>query len=263
MGHSCTVASMQPLATNCPGLERLTLCSSLSMSDAEMKVIAASCPNLRRLCVKACLRVSDAGILALASGCPSLQKLKVRRCTGVSQAALDFLQEQRPDLSITQESTAGPNDARRARAAAEAAEAQGGAGMGAGARGAPGPGGVPGGVGGVPGVAGVGAPGRIFDERDDLDFEIPRMMRQAVRDARDESPEVLRRLGTFGAGGNGVDALGRSRGATRARLAQVSFSISRAFRSLIGQPGQGQPGINGIPSSRPDTPPRTPDQREG
>jgi len=83
---------MQPLANNCPKLERLTLCQSLSMTDKEMKVIAQSCPNLRRLCVKACMRVTDLGIISLATGCPALQKLKIRRCTSVTQTSLDFLQ---------------------------------------------------------------------------------------------------------------------------------------------------------------------------
>ncbi|CAI7863883.1 unnamed protein product, partial [Closterium sp. NIES-54] len=76
VAHSCTAASLKPLATNCRGLERLTLCSSSAMGDLEMACLAYGCPSLRRLCVKGCSRVTDLGIIALANGCPSLQRLK-------------------------------------------------------------------------------------------------------------------------------------------------------------------------------------------
>ncbi|GJP67682.1 hypothetical protein CLOP_g24475 [Closterium sp. NIES-67] len=105
VAHSCTAASLKPLATNCRGLERLTLCSSSAMGDLEMACLAYGCPSLRRLCVKGCSRVTDLGIIALANGCPSLQRLKVRRCFNVTPSSLDFLQKQRPGLSITQERT--------------------------------------------------------------------------------------------------------------------------------------------------------------
>ncbi|CAI5514299.1 unnamed protein product [Closterium sp. Naga37s-1] len=49
VAHSCTAASLKPLATNCRGLERLTLCSSSAMGDLEMACLAYGCPSLRRL----------------------------------------------------------------------------------------------------------------------------------------------------------------------------------------------------------------------
>ncbi|CAI5964380.1 unnamed protein product [Closterium sp. NIES-64] len=149
VAHSCTAASLKPLATNCRGLERLTLCSSSAMGDLEMACLAYGCPSLRRLCVKGCSRVTDLGIIALANGCPSLQRLKVRRCSNVTPSSLDFLQKQRPALSITQERTRSASSSSHAHAHAHAhAHREHGAGGGAGgaARGA---GGGNGGGGGV------------------------------------------------------------------------------------------------------------------
>ncbi|CAI5468979.1 unnamed protein product [Closterium sp. Yama58-4] len=107
VSHACTVSSLQLLASNCPSLERLTLCSGHNMGDPELATLAYSCSNLRRLCVKACNKVTDLGIYALANGCPSLQRLKVRRCPAVSAHSLSVLQEQRPTLVITQERSRG------------------------------------------------------------------------------------------------------------------------------------------------------------
>ncbi|CAI5487307.1 unnamed protein product [Closterium sp. Naga37s-1] len=117
VSHACTVSSLQLLASNCPSLERLTLCSGHNMGDPELATLAYSCSNLRRLCVKACNKVTDLGIYALANGCPSLQRLKVRRCPAVSAHSLSVLQEQRPT-------------ARTAAAAAAAAAVAGGGGGG-------------------------------------------------------------------------------------------------------------------------------------
>ncbi|CAI5987573.1 unnamed protein product [Closterium sp. NIES-65] len=100
VSHACTVSSLQLLASNCPSLERLTLCSGHNMGDPELATLAYSCSNLRRLCVKACNKVTDLGIYALANGCPSLQRLKVRRCPAVSAHSLSVLQEQRPTLRM-------------------------------------------------------------------------------------------------------------------------------------------------------------------
>lgn len=103
VAHACTVISLRPLASNCQNLERLTLCASPTLGDAEISCLAEGCPNLRRLCIKACEGVTDIGIIALANGCPSLQRLKVRKCQKVQSGSIEFLQKTRPEITITQE----------------------------------------------------------------------------------------------------------------------------------------------------------------
>ncbi|KAJ0808941.1 putative leucine-rich repeat domain superfamily [Helianthus annuus] len=76
-----TRAALDLLSTNCRKLERLALCGSETIGDAEISCIVAKCRALRKLCIKSC-PVSDYGMEALAVGCPNL--VKVKKCKGLT-----------------------------------------------------------------------------------------------------------------------------------------------------------------------------------
>ncbi|CAI9281913.1 unnamed protein product [Lactuca saligna] len=71
IGVNSTRISLELLATNCQKLERLALCGSETIGDAEISCIAEKCTALKKLCIKSC-PVSDHGMEALAGGCPNL-----------------------------------------------------------------------------------------------------------------------------------------------------------------------------------------------
>ncbi|XP_068654449.1 F-box protein At1g47056-like [Aristolochia californica] len=99
IGVNPTSSSLGLLASNCQNLERLALCGSETIGDAEISCIAAKCVALRKLCIKGC-PVSDHGMEALAGGCPNLVKVKVKKCRGVTCEGADWLRASRGSLAV-------------------------------------------------------------------------------------------------------------------------------------------------------------------
>ncbi|KAI4337011.1 hypothetical protein L6164_015473 [Bauhinia variegata] len=99
IGVNPTTASLEMLASNCQNLERLALCGSDTVGDAEISCIASKCVALKKLCIKSC-PVSDQGMEALAGGCPNLVKVKVKKCKGVTSEGADWLRLSRGSLAV-------------------------------------------------------------------------------------------------------------------------------------------------------------------
>ncbi|KAK8481831.1 hypothetical protein V6N13_024233 [Hibiscus sabdariffa] len=104
IGVNATYLSLEAIASNCLKLERLALCGSGTIGNAEIACIAAKCMALKKLCIKGC-PISDIAIEALGSGCPSLMKIKLRKCRGVSCEAGEWLREQRGSLVINMDAS--------------------------------------------------------------------------------------------------------------------------------------------------------------
>ncbi|WZZ04543.1 hypothetical protein YC2023_090464 [Brassica napus] len=100
IGVNATHKSLSAIASNCEKLERLALCGSGTIGDAEIACIAKKCGALRKFCIKGC-PVSDLGIEALAAGCPNLVKLKVKKCKVVTGEIGEWLREQRRTLVVS------------------------------------------------------------------------------------------------------------------------------------------------------------------
>lgn len=99
IGVNPTRVSIERLATSCQSLERLALCGSETVGDAEISCIAAKCVALKKLCIKNC-PVSDHGMEALAGGCPNLVKVKVKKCRAVTSEGADWLRSSRVSLAV-------------------------------------------------------------------------------------------------------------------------------------------------------------------
>ncbi|WOG90726.1 hypothetical protein DCAR_0309970 [Daucus carota subsp. sativus] len=99
IGVNPTCVSIERLATNCQSLERLALCGSETVGDAEISCIAAKCVALKKLCIKSC-PVSDHGMEALAGGCPNLVKVKVKKCRAVTSEGADWLRLNRASVAV-------------------------------------------------------------------------------------------------------------------------------------------------------------------
>ncbi|KAL3514448.1 hypothetical protein ACH5RR_027165 [Cinchona calisaya] len=99
IGVNPTRMSLEKLATGCQNLERLALCGSETVGDAELSCIAQKCIALRKLCIKSC-PVSDHGMEALAGGCPNLVKVKVKKCRAVTSEGADWLRASRESLAV-------------------------------------------------------------------------------------------------------------------------------------------------------------------
>ncbi|KAJ0818838.1 putative F-box domain, leucine-rich repeat domain superfamily, F-box-like domain superfamily [Helianthus annuus] len=104
IGVDCTRVSLELLATNCQKLERLALCGSETVGDAEISCIAEKCTALKKLCIKSC-PVSDLGMEALAGGCPNLVKVKVKKCRGVTGDGVGWLRASRESLAVNLDTT--------------------------------------------------------------------------------------------------------------------------------------------------------------
>jgi len=100
IGVHVTHFSMAAIASNCRRLERLALCGSGAIGDAEIACIAAKCVELKKLCIKGCA-ISDIAIEALAWGCPNLVKVKVKKCRGVSSEVVDWLLRRKGSLVVS------------------------------------------------------------------------------------------------------------------------------------------------------------------
>lgn len=94
-----TAVSLESVATNCQRLERLALCGSETIGDAEISCVASKCVALKKLCIKGC-PVTDQGIEAFAWGCPNLVKIKVKKCRGVTSDLADWLKVRRGSLMV-------------------------------------------------------------------------------------------------------------------------------------------------------------------
>uniref|UniRef100_A0A5B7A0Q6 F-box/LRR-repeat protein 15-like leucin rich repeat domain-containing protein n=1 Tax=Davidia involucrata TaxID=16924 RepID=A0A5B7A0Q6_DAVIN len=103
IGVNPTRKSLELLANNCQNLERLALCGSETVGDAEISCIAAKCMALKKLCIKSC-PVSDHGMEALAGGCPNLVKVKVKKCRAVTWEGADWLRASRGSLAVNLDS---------------------------------------------------------------------------------------------------------------------------------------------------------------
>ncbi|KAL7127496.1 hypothetical protein ABFS83_14G256700 [Erythranthe nasuta] len=99
IGVNPTHLSLDKLATNCQNLERLALCGSETVGDAEISCIAAKCIALKKLCIKSC-PVSNHGMEALAGGCPNLVKVKIKKCRGVTSEGADSLRASRDSIAV-------------------------------------------------------------------------------------------------------------------------------------------------------------------
>lgn len=99
IGVNPSSASLEAIASNCQKLERLALCGSETIADAEISCIAAKCAALKKLCIKGC-PVSDTGIEAFAWGCPNLVKIKVKKCRDVTSEVADWLRVRRGSLMV-------------------------------------------------------------------------------------------------------------------------------------------------------------------
>ncbi|KAG5614621.1 hypothetical protein H5410_014445 [Solanum commersonii] len=99
MGLNPTVTSLLAIASNCQKLERLALCGSESIGDAEVTCIATKCMALKKLCIKGC-EVTDEGIVSFAWGCPNLVKIKVKKCKNVTGEVADLLRSRRGSLTV-------------------------------------------------------------------------------------------------------------------------------------------------------------------
>ncbi|XP_024400612.1 F-box protein At1g47056 [Physcomitrium patens] len=100
IGVSATTASLSLVASECPGLERLAICTSETFGDPELSCIADKCLALKKLCIKGC-PISDRGMEALVSGCPNLVKMKVKKCRMVTPASVACLHWNRVSLVVT------------------------------------------------------------------------------------------------------------------------------------------------------------------
>ncbi|XP_044509543.1 F-box protein SKIP2-like [Mangifera indica] len=99
IGVNATHLSLMAIACNCSKLERLALCGSGTIGDAEIACISAKCVALKKLCIKGCA-ISDLGMEAVAWGCPNLVKIKVKKCKGVSGEVAERLRILRRSLIV-------------------------------------------------------------------------------------------------------------------------------------------------------------------
>ncbi|GMH24077.1 hypothetical protein Nepgr_025920 [Nepenthes gracilis] len=99
IGVNPTALSLELIASNCRYLERLALCSSETIRDAEISCIASKCTSLKKFCIKSC-PISDNGLESLAWGCPNLVKIKVKKCGKVTPEILEWLRVRRKSLVV-------------------------------------------------------------------------------------------------------------------------------------------------------------------
>ncbi|MCO5554431.1 hypothetical protein L7F22_007961 [Adiantum nelumboides] len=100
IGASVSKSSLDVIASNCPVLERMALCSTEAVGDAELGCIAEKCSSLKKLCIKNC-PISDVGIEGLVKGCPSLTKVKVKRCKDVTMFSARLFLLSRPSVTAS------------------------------------------------------------------------------------------------------------------------------------------------------------------
>ncbi|KAM7278599.1 hypothetical protein ACFE04_005733 [Oxalis oulophora] len=100
IGVNTTKYSLSMLSSNCLNLERLALCSSDTVGDAEITCIAEKCVALKKLCIKSC-PISDDGIEALVVGCPNLIKVKLKKCRGLTTEGVNLLRTVRESVSVS------------------------------------------------------------------------------------------------------------------------------------------------------------------
>ncbi|XP_074343280.1 putative F-box/LRR-repeat protein 8 [Apium graveolens] len=99
MGVNPSLISIEAIASGCKKLERLAICGSKTVADAELCCIATKCEALKKLCIKSC-PISDKGIEAFAPGCPNLMKIKVKKCVAVTSGAEALLRLNKRSIII-------------------------------------------------------------------------------------------------------------------------------------------------------------------
>lgn len=97
MGVNATARSLDIIASNCAGLERMALCNCDAVGDKELSCISDKCLYLKKLCIQSC-PISDLGLEGFARGCPNLCKVKVKKCKQVTPASAAWLHMNRPSL---------------------------------------------------------------------------------------------------------------------------------------------------------------------
>lgn len=100
IGVNATEHSLGRIASNCTTLERMALCNSETIGDAELNCIGEKCIALKKLCIKNC-PISDYGLEIFAGGCPNLLKVKVKKCPNVTPFAAFWLQRNRASLKVS------------------------------------------------------------------------------------------------------------------------------------------------------------------
>ncbi|KAK1378861.1 Avr9/Cf-9 rapidly elicited protein 189 [Heracleum sosnowskyi] len=98
-GVNPSLISIEAIALGCKKLERLSVCHTETVADAELSCIAAKCAALKKLQIRSC-PISDEGIEAFVQGCPNLEKLIVKRCPAVTSEAEALLRLNRRSLVI-------------------------------------------------------------------------------------------------------------------------------------------------------------------
>ncbi|OWM80683.1 hypothetical protein CDL15_Pgr006713 [Punica granatum] len=99
VGVNATSFSLGSIASNCLNLERLALCGTKTVGDAEIACIAAKCTALKKLCIRSC-PITDQGVEAVASGCPCLVKVKIKRCKSVTHRAIGWLRARQESVTL-------------------------------------------------------------------------------------------------------------------------------------------------------------------
>ncbi|KAF6170804.1 hypothetical protein GIB67_015756 [Kingdonia uniflora] len=105
IGVNPTTLSLGLLGANCQNLQRLALCASETIGDAEICCITSKFMALKTFCIKGC-PVSDHGMEALTVGCPNLIKVKVKKCKGVTCEGAGWLRASRGSLAVNLDTAA-------------------------------------------------------------------------------------------------------------------------------------------------------------
>ncbi|KAG0375276.1 SCF ubiquitin ligase complex subunit [Mortierella sp. AD032] len=93
-----TIAGLQRVLFQCPGLYSLDLSDIPAVTDALIEFVAEKCPRLHTLYVGSCSSLTDASIVKLATSCPQLKRIKLSQCTLLTDRALLALTEHCPHL---------------------------------------------------------------------------------------------------------------------------------------------------------------------
>ncbi|KAK3847068.1 MAG: hypothetical protein J3R72DRAFT_433008 [Linnemannia gamsii] len=93
-----TIAGLQRVLSQCPGLYSLDLSDIPAVTDALIEFVAEKCPRLHTLYVGSCSSLTDASIVKLATSCPQLKRIKLSQCTLLTDRAVLALTEHCPHL---------------------------------------------------------------------------------------------------------------------------------------------------------------------
>ncbi|XP_019731521.1 F-box and leucine-rich protein 22 [Hippocampus comes] len=91
----------------CPNLLSLKLSGCGHLSDQDVIILLQRCRKLRRLHLENCVRITDRILDGVAAYGVSLGEVKVDFCRNITQEGLEVVREQRPDLRLSAERSAG------------------------------------------------------------------------------------------------------------------------------------------------------------